>query len=153
MDEEHHARYLAEIRPRYVADRMRSDRLTRRQTERFVDAQWRQLLPHGSRTADHYFLNAVVSVAREPIGQTWLHLDPNTRASYIYDLVVVDAARSQGYGRGLLAAIERFLAAKGATTIGLNVFAWNRVARSLYESSGFETMSSFMSKVIGSPAP
>jgi len=52
----------------------------------------------------------------------------------------------QGFGRQLLAALETEIAGHGCTTIGLNVFADNGIARQLYESAGYEVTSMHMRK-------
>ena len=49
---------------------------------------------------------------------------------------------------------ERLAAANGATTIGLNVFAHNVVARGLYRSLGYDETSVQMRKsLLGRPDP
>ncbi len=59
---------------------------------------------------------------------------------WLYQITVDPARRSQGYGRAMLTAIEASLAKDGVRELYLNVFRWNTVARSLYDSSGYEVV-------------
>jgi GNAT superfamily N-acetyltransferase len=57
--------------------------------------------------------------------------------AWLYGIEVVPSQRGKGYGRALLDAVERFAADEGATSLGLNVFAGNTVARNLYDAAGY----------------
>jgi ribosomal protein S18 acetylase RimI-like enzyme len=73
---------------------------------------------------------------------------PGRAGAWIYDIEIVRERRGEGYGRRLLRAVEQLAAERGATTIGLNVFGGNAVARGLYESCGFEVSSLQMRKAL-----
>jgi len=60
---------------------------------------------------------------------------------YLYQITVDENVRGRGYGRMMLQALEALLAAEGVETLRLNVFHWNRVARGLYDSAGYEVLS------------
>jgi len=55
----------------------------------------------------------------------------------LYDLYVAPEARGTGAGRALMGAAERHARASGAARIELSTARTNRVAQSLYESSGW----------------
>ena len=59
--------------------------------------------------------------------------------------------RGKGYGRALLRLAERETTRRGVGAIGLNVFGPNTVARNLYESAGYETVSLQMHKQLLAP--
>ncbi|HEY1833474.1 MAG TPA: GNAT family N-acetyltransferase [Solirubrobacteraceae bacterium] len=83
----------------------------------------------------------------EVVGSVWVALEsPNGPGAWIYDIEVSEAARGKGYGRLMLAAVERAVRERGVTELGLNVFAGNAVARGLYESSGYKATSVHMRK-------
>ena len=54
------------------------------------------------------------------------------------NLAVEPALRRRGVGRALLSALEETLAARGVTSVYLDVRASNRGAQALYESVGYE---------------
>ena len=110
-------------------------------------AETAEALPDGVATAGMLFL-----VAEAPdgalVGRLWLSLEapraPGT--AWVYDIEVEPALRGRGLGRALLAAAERELAARGATSVGLNVFAQNTTALGLYETSGYAVTARQMRK-------
>jgi ribosomal protein S18 acetylase RimI-like enzyme len=65
---------------------------------------------------------------------------------WISMIEVDDARRGHGLGRALLAAAEQAAREAGYTSIGLNVFGANTVARTLYETSGYVVDAQQMSK-------
>jgi ribosomal protein S18 acetylase RimI-like enzyme len=86
---------------------------------------------------------------RSRIGMAWLAVEsPDKAGAWIYDIEIVREQRGEGYGRSLLRAVEQLAAERGVTTIGLNVFGRNAVARALYESCGFEVSSLQMRKAL-----
>lgn len=80
---------------------------------------------------------ANVSVGRWSAGGAW-----------IYDIEVMEDHRGKGYGRAILHAAEQETLKNGVNSIGLNVFGTNTVARSLYESAGYEITAQQMQKEI-----
>lgn len=78
------------------------------------------------------------------VGWIWVGPVPGAKfenaTRWLYQITVVEGLRRHGYGRALLAAIEDRLRTQGARELRLNVFSWNEVAISLYESSGYEVV-------------
>jgi GNAT superfamily N-acetyltransferase len=79
------------------------------------------------------------------IGWAWFGPMPGSRLAlrkrWLYQIIVDESFRGQGYGRGLLQAVERGLLDEGVVWLHLNVFRWNSVAVELYSSSGYEIVS------------
>ena len=74
------------------------------------------------------------------VGILWLaHREAGTPTehAWIYDIAVDEARRGSGWGRKLLAQAEEQTRALGLTSLRLNVFGENTVARNLYRSQGF----------------
>jgi ribosomal protein S18 acetylase RimI-like enzyme len=94
-----------------------------------------------SERGPHEILKGVDAKGTE-VGWVWIGPVPETNLPseirWLYQITVEERLRGRGYGRALLAATERFLRAQGASELRLNVFGWNHVAISLYESSGYE---------------
>jgi GNAT superfamily N-acetyltransferase len=59
------------------------------------------------------------------------------RHGHLAILIVSEAAEGRGVGQALLAAVERWAAARGYRLLTLNVFAGNARARTVYERAGF----------------
>jgi GNAT superfamily N-acetyltransferase len=70
------------------------------------------------------------------VGAAWVALDRVT--AWLVEIDIHPEHRGKGYGRALLAAVERESARRGATALGLNVFGPNAAARRLYETSGYQ---------------
>lgn len=84
----------------------------------------------------------------EPVAWLWLAVPgPDDPAmAWVYDIVVDEAHRGRGYGRQAMLLAEQEARAHGMTSIGLNVHGKNLVARSLYDSLGYEVTTQQMKK-------
>ena len=112
-------------------------------------AETARILPRGGDTPGMSILNAFDGNVR--VGYVWLNLEPrisSTGEAWIYDIEVSADLRGRGYGRLLLEAAEDEARRAGATYLGLNVFGANTVARSLYETSGYEVKTMQMRKAL-----
>ncbi len=106
------------------------------------------LLPDGVDTPGMMLL-AGESEHHGVVGFAWVALDHDEkRGAWLYDIEVVADQRGRGYGRALLQAVEQVLRRCGVGSIGLNVFAGNSIARTLYESTGYQTTSLHMRKTL-----
>jgi ribosomal protein S18 acetylase RimI-like enzyme len=83
-----------------------------------------------------------------PVAWLWLAVpgpdDPEM--AWVYDVVVDEAYRGRGYGRQTMLLAEQEARAHGMKSIGLNVHGKNFVARSLYDSLGYEVTTQQMKK-------
>jgi ribosomal protein S18 acetylase RimI-like enzyme len=85
------------------------------------------------------------------VGWLWLGVpgpDPDPRMAWVFEIEIEAAFRGRGYGRAAMRLAEDEARARGMTSLGLNVHGQNTVARSLYESLGYETMSLQMKKLV-----
>ncbi len=89
----------------------------------------------------HAFFNGVDDDGRR-VGWTWVGPIPGGRPSrtkrWLFQIVVDEPLRGQGYGRALLTAVERRLAEEDVRELRLNVFRYNEVAIALYKTAGYE---------------
>lgn len=96
-----------------------------------------------SAAAGHRFFKGVDEAGRE-VGWVWVGPTPAElglgRALWLYQITVAGHFRGKGFGRAMLRAIEDLLAGERVPDLYLNVFRWNRVARSLYDSAGYEVV-------------
>lgn len=137
----------------YAADHVRAGNWTAEEAQARAADQTGELLPQGLRTPGVSWLVAETD-AGKPIGHVWIGRRPqgDATSAWIYSIEIDPDERAQGYGRALLAAAETEAARLGFTSLGLNVFGPNTIARNLYESSGYEVASLQMRKELAPPA-
>jgi ribosomal protein S18 acetylase RimI-like enzyme len=129
-----YARERAEAEGRPVAETMPEE-----------EADFASLLPQGQHTPGHQFFHVLDSDT--VVGWLWVGPHPNRRdAAWVYDIEIEASARGRGLGRATMLAAEGVAVAAGATELGLNVFAVNETAKSLYRSLGYTVTSMRMSK-------
>lgn len=109
-------------------------------------------LPRGRETEGHYLVVAE-DASGAVVGEAWLGPDPQEAtatadAGWVYDIVVYEQFRRQGYGSAILAAVEKLAADKGMTRVGLNVVGSNTAAIELYRRSGYAVSSMVMHKKV-----
>ncbi len=126
----------------YADEKARAGVWTREESVGRSREEIRRLLATPS-AAPHRFYQGL-DAARRVVGWIWLGPMPggvsDPAVFWLYQITVAPQLRGQGYGRALLRAAEAEVRALGGREVRLNVFAWNRVALSLYQSSGYETL-------------
>lgn len=133
----------------YAAAHVRAGDWSPDRAEELAAGQTDDLLPDGVDTRGMLLLVAEAPDAGT-VGTAWVALEhERTSGAWIYEIEIVAEQRGRGYGRALLRAIEREVEKRGGSTVGLNVFGGNAVARHLYESSGYETTTLQMRKRLG----
>ncbi|PRA13379.1 GNAT family N-acetyltransferase [Arthrobacter sp. MYb211] len=95
--------------------------------------------------------NAVFNLIDEngsAVGYIWVGPDQSNDPTswWVWDIVVDSDARGRGHGKAGMLLAEDYARSQGACTLGLSVFGFNRSARGLYESLGYETTSVKMRK-------
>jgi len=86
----------------------------------------------------------------QPVGWLWLAVPgPDDPAmAWVYNVEVDPGLRGRGYGRQAMLLAEREAAARGMTSVGLNVHGQNTVARGLYDSLGYQVTAQQMKKAL-----
>ncbi|HEU0285901.1 MAG TPA: GNAT family N-acetyltransferase [Nocardioidaceae bacterium] len=99
--------------------------------------QFEALLPDDLATPAHHLL--VAYDEGQVVGNFWVRIrdEWGIRRAFIFDIEVVESQRGHGYGRAIMNAGEEYVRGLGASTMALNVFAQNDVARSLYDKLGY----------------
>ncbi|MHC1709336.1 MAG: GNAT family N-acetyltransferase [Methanomassiliicoccales archaeon] len=105
------------------------------------------LLPDGLRTEGHHFYKALDADTEKRVGHLWLKVEPGEdRKGFIYDVFIDEGERGKGYGKAMLLSLEAKAKRMKIDSLALHVFAYNEVARHLYESLGYELKSLNMMK-------
>jgi ribosomal protein S18 acetylase RimI-like enzyme len=93
----------------------------------------------------------LVLAGTNAVGSLWLAVpgpDPDPRMAWVYDIEVDEEYRGRGYGRAAMLLAETEVRSRGMTSLGLNVFGQNTVARALYESLGYDVTALQMKKTV-----
>ena len=143
----------AEFAARQVADYaeqlVRAGEVSPADSEATVRAMLAGLLSDQLRSAGHSFFVARSALLKPRLGWVWLSPAPaflgpqRARIRWLSQLTVEESVRGHGWGRALLTATERHLAAQGVEQLWLRVFDWNTTARSLYQAQGYELVERF----------
>ncbi len=112
------------------------------------EREYAELLPDGPATQGHRILVAEHPETGARIGWLWIGRRESDAGpvAWIYDILVEEAFRGQGYGRALMALAEEQALNMGLHRIELNVFGDNAVAQGLYESSDYRETARQMAK-------
>jgi ribosomal protein S18 acetylase RimI-like enzyme len=109
-----------------------------------------RLVPDGQSTLGHEF-RSIVTDGREKVGALWFAAaeEIGHGTCFIWDIVIDEAHRGRGYGRGAMEALEPLARSLGYDAIRLHVFGDNAIARHLYQSVGYVETDVTMMKRIG----
>ncbi|MGP9605807.1 GNAT family N-acetyltransferase [Glutamicibacter sp. 287] len=107
----------------------------------------RAAFPTGRPSAENAVFN-LIDENGSVVGYIWVGPDHSKDPTswWVWDIVVDSAARGRGHGKAAMLLAEDYARSRGARTLGLSVFGFNRSARGLYESLGYETTSIKMRK-------
>ena len=143
--------WLEQQRSGYISERMAAGE-TQAEAEANAEASMGRLFPGGSPAPGQ--LVGWILHRGDHVGQLWVGpFGDDPRRWWVWDVAIDKERRGQGLGRGAMILAEGLAAAHGATSIGLNVFAHNQVARRLYQSLGYEESAVQMRKELSPEAP
>lgn len=143
--------YVA-FRPRHqsesAASLARSGTLPPAEAARTAADDLGSLLPRGRLSPGNVLWTAYHD--EQAIGIAWLHLQRRSDGIHAtaHRLQVREDLRGQGYGRALVAEVERQCRARDVRSVGLTVFGFETAARRLYERAGFEVTALSMAKAL-----
>lgn len=105
---------------------------------------------HGGLATPGQFVYRIVN-GEVPVGWLWLAVPgptPDPLMAWVFEVEIEAAFRGHGYGRAAMRLAEEEARAHGMTSLGLNVHGQNTVARSLYDSLGYEVTQQQMKKLV-----
>jgi ribosomal protein S18 acetylase RimI-like enzyme len=142
------ATWLPSKTEEYVAERVKAGE-NPDVARRLSEAQIGQLFPDGS-PADGQFVMNVIDDDDVVVGSLWMGrpFSGEHDTWYIFDVEISKDERGRGLGRATMEAAEAWTRERGGTRVALNVFGPNLVARSLYDSMGYEVLATSMFKDI-----
>ena len=82
------------------------------------------------------------------VGYLWVGTDSSDdgHSWRVWDIVIDEEHRGTGLGRATMKLAEDYARSQGAHTLGLSVFGFNHGSQGLYESIGYETVTTKMKK-------
>jgi ribosomal protein S18 acetylase RimI-like enzyme len=141
--------WLARSRAAYIGERVASGD-TAEEATASADAALERSFPRGAPAPGQLVGRA--SVGGEPVGWLWVGpVGSDPTRWWVWDIEIDEQARGHGHGRKVMILAENLGRAHRATSIGLNVFAHNTVARELYASLGYAETSVQMRKTLDPP--
>jgi ribosomal protein S18 acetylase RimI-like enzyme len=138
--------FLEHLIPDYAADNVRAGYWSEEESLEKSRQQNTSLLPQGLQTPNHYFY--LLYDNEQKVGMIWLKVDLQrpVKGGFIFDVRIDEEFRGKGYGKQIMSLIEEKARELGIQRMGLHVFAYNKIAKSLYESIGYEVSSMNMLK-------
>jgi len=109
-----------------------------------------QLLPDGLATKNQHLFSIVDEASDKKVGILWvnINIEAPIPSAFIYDFLIHEDQRGEGYGTQAMKSLEDWLQQKNIETVSLHIFANNKPALKLYEKTGFEITSLDMRKVL-----
>ena len=102
-------------------------------------------LPDGIHTQDQY-LWSLVDDSNRKIGVLWVQV--KDKKAFIFDFVIDEEFRGQGFGKQSLAAMDEKLKSMDVDSVGLHVFGDNITAQELYKKAGYQITGIQMKKTL-----
>lgn len=138
--------FLALAVPEYAADNVRAGYWDEAEALEKSRKEFETLLPKGLQSENHFLYT--VYDGENAVGLIWMraNMDRPTKSGFIFDIRIDEKFRGKGYGKQTMLLIEEKARELGLKSIGLHVFAYNKVAKNLYESIGYEVSSLNMIK-------
>lgn len=96
--------------------------------------EFEDLLPDGEKTVNHHLFT--IRDHDKEVGMIWL-AQRTSEKGFIFDINIWDDYQGKGYGKKAMKAIETVGKELGLKSIGLHVFAHNKIARHLYNKLGY----------------
>ena len=138
--------YITRLIPEYAADNVRAGYWDESEALEKSRKETESLLPKGLQSENHYFYT--LYDGDQTVGIIWMraNVDRPTKSGFIFDVEIKEEFRGKGYGKQVMLLIEEKARELGLKSMGLHVFGYNKVAKNLYESIGYEVSSFNMTK-------
>ncbi|GGC92327.1 GNAT family N-acetyltransferase [Enterococcus wangshanyuanii] len=127
--------YVALAISEYAKDKIKAGTWSESEALGLAEKSFTDLLPDGPETKDNYLFSLFISESTEEIGIIWIKV--TDQKGFIYDFMIDEKYRGQGYGKRALSTIDEWAREHGLQEIGLHVFAHNESAYHLYKKMGY----------------
>jgi RimJ/RimL family protein N-acetyltransferase len=138
--------YLAINVPAYAQDQVKTGKWHPSEAMQKAQEEYQELLPDGLATKEQYLFSLEDVDTGAKVGIIFFGLRGVSKVAMLYDFLVFEQFRRQGYGMHAMRALEEQVKHFGIQEIHLHVFAHNHAARALYEQLGYQVTNLYMSK-------
>jgi GNAT superfamily N-acetyltransferase len=130
---------VEEGRRQYARDMIENGGFSPDAAERKAAHDWATTLPEGLGTEDHWIFAVEEAESGRTVGRVWFARRQvnGVDTAFLYDIHLDETVRGRGFGRQAMQLLEQEVRSRGLSTIALNVFGGNSVARALYASLGY----------------
>jgi RimJ/RimL family protein N-acetyltransferase len=142
--------YLDELYRGYADEQVKAGSWPADRGLELAKAEIHEMLPDGLTTQNNFLYSLIAPNEPSPIGVIWILIRErnNQKEAFIADIVIFDAFRRKGYGAQALKSLNETVKGMGVHRIRLQVFGHNKVARDLYEKSGYKMVNIYMEKQV-----
>lgn len=139
----------------YAQEQVRAGTWKQEDARQLAEEAFESLLPEGLSSPDQYLYGLVDETRDRRIGFLWYGLRDGDQGKFValYEFVIFEAYRRQGYGTESLRALEKRVKQLGVSKIVLHVFGHNEAARALYKKLGYVERNVTMAKELGDEIP
>lgn len=139
MTPEEFSAFRAESVASYADDLMQTSTLTREEALSKAGEDFRQELPQGQDTPDHFLMTILDSESGCDVGIIWYLQEwtDGVKQVFLSDLLIRENQRNKGYATAALGAMEMNAKRDGCAESVLYVWGHNPAARALYTKAGY----------------
>lgn len=150
LSEKDFSEYLETAIADFAEDKVNAGNFPAEKALELSRESYEKLLPDGVNTKDHLLFSIFDEENEEKLGIIWIKLnyEKGNRNIWIYDFIIFEKYRRQGFGEKSLELLEEKAKELGFNKISLHVFGHNKGAISLYQKVGFQTTNINMSKIL-----
>jgi RimJ/RimL family protein N-acetyltransferase len=151
MTERDYQQFYDLAMPEYAKDQVAAGTWPEDQALELSRRAFARFLPLGLSTPDQFLYRIEREPDGEKVGYLWLarHEEVGSRLLFVYDFMIFETYRRQGYGQAALEAMEKAARELGEKKIQLHVFGHNTGARALYQKMGYVERNVTMVKELG----
>lgn len=151
LSERDYSEYLEDAIADFAADKIKAGNFSAEKALELSRKGYEDLLPDGVNTENHFLFSIFDEANEEKIGIVWIKLnsEKDVREIWLFDFMIFEKYRRQGFGEKSLMLLEEKTKELGFNKISLHVFGHNEPAIALYQKMGFETTNINMSKMLG----
>jgi ribosomal protein S18 acetylase RimI-like enzyme len=151
MNQADYERFLDWAVSDYAQEQVKAGTWKPEDARRLAEKAFESFLPEGLSSPNQYLYALVDETLDRPIGFLWYGLRDGEGEPFaaLYEFVIFEAYRRQGYGSESLRALEKQVKKSGVSKIVLHVFGHNGPARALYRKLGYVETDVTMAKELG----
>jgi RimJ/RimL family protein N-acetyltransferase len=139
MSEADYAEFLDWSIADYAEAQIQAETWRAEDARHLAEGAFQRLLPDGLSTPMQHLCTIVDEALGEDVGFLWYGPREEESGQYVilYQFVILEPYRRQGYGTAALQALEDRARELGMDRVVLHVFGQNEAARALYRKAGY----------------